>query len=159
MSLESVEAYFTKLGRQSELIYLNQSSATVAQAAEALGISQKEVAKTLGINIKGDYVLIVVKGDARLDNKKFKATFHTKAKMMDEQELLTYTSHPIGGVCPFGLKQPLPIYLDESLKQCEWVYPAAGSTNTAIKLRVTDLAELTQGTWVDVCRDSSGEAL
>lgn len=152
MSYDSVKEFFKQYDRDQDIIVLQESSATVALAAQALNITEGQVAKTLGFKIKDQYALIVTEGNARIDNHKYKAFFNAKAKMMSGEELLNITSHPIGGVCPFGLKEPLSIYLDVSLKQHEWVYPAAGAPNAAIKISVNDLAQYTGGLWINVCK-------
>lgn len=158
MSLESVKQFFKQYNRDEEIIILNDSSATVALAAQHLHIAEGQVAKTLGFNVKGEYILIVVEGTARIDNKKYRHTFKAKAKMMTPEELMEYTSHPVGGVCPFGLITSIPVYLDVTLKKHDDVYPAAGNMNAAIKISVNDLEQYTQGEWVDVCKDEETDA-
>lgn len=150
MSLESVKSFFKTSNRSETIIELSQSSATVDLAAKALGIQPEQVAKTLGFKQKEKFILIVMEGDARIDNHKYKSTFQVKAKMMTPEECLTMTSHPVGGVCPFGLPQPLEIFLDVSLQKHSYVYPAAGSANTAVKIAVNELQTLVNGNWVDV---------
>ncbi len=155
VSLESVRAFFKARHREHEIIVLDHSSATVADAARSLHIPEGQVAKTLGFNIKGSYALIVVEGDARISNRKYKDFFKAKAKMMTPDELLSETSHPVGGVCPFGLSTELPVYLDISLKKYETVFPAAGAINAAIEIQVNELEDLVDGEWVDVCEEHS----
>lgn len=127
-----------------------KDTSTVAKAAESLGVTQGEIAKSLLFKVKDSFVMIVMAGDKRLDNRKFKDTFHSKAKMPEVDEVLTVTGHPVGGVCPFGLKQPIPIYLDKSLQAYERVFPAAGETNAAVELEVDELKKITEAEWVDI---------
>jgi len=152
MSVESVRNFFKAKGIEDPVFELEESSATVDLAAKAIGVEPALIAKTLAIRLKEEDILIVTKGDARIDNKKFKGFFHTKAKMIDVEEVEQITGHPVGGVCPFGLKIDLKIYLDVSLKQFEYVYPAAGSKNSALKITPDDMLELTSAQWTDVCQ-------
>lgn len=153
MSLESVKKYFED-NKLSDLHILetDESTATVELAAKAHGVAPALIAKTMAFGLKDREVIIVTKGDARIDNRKFKDCFHEKASMLNHEEVLEITGHPVGGVCPFGLKNPLDIYLDISMKEFEYVYPAAGSTNSAVKITPDRLQEVTAGTWVDVCK-------
>jgi prolyl-tRNA editing enzyme YbaK/EbsC (Cys-tRNA(Pro) deacylase) len=151
MSLESVRNYFLDKGLPDPIIVLSQSSATVDLAAEALGVKPALIAKTLAFRLKDRDILVVTKGDARIDNRKYKDFFKTKAKMIDHDEVSNITGHPVGGVCPFGLKSDIDVYLDLSLKSFEYVYPAAGSVNTALKISPIEIEDLTQGEWIDVC--------
>jgi prolyl-tRNA editing enzyme YbaK/EbsC (Cys-tRNA(Pro) deacylase) len=151
MSLQSVRDFFAERRLAVEIIELEVSTATVALAAEAHGVEPGRIAKTLSFRLgDGRVVLLVASGDARVDNRKFKAVFG-KGKMLALEEVVALTGHPVGGVCPFGLAQPLPIYLDESLKKYEEVLPAAGATHSAVRITPAQLAEVTAGTWVDVC--------
>ena len=153
MSVELVKAYLKEKGITSPVMELEQSSATVELAAQALGVEGKRIAKTLSFHDpEREGMILVVAGDARIDNKKFKAQFHFKAKMLSHEEALELTGHPVGGVCPFALKKDLPVYLDESLKRFETVYPAAGSGNSAVEMTPEQIAEVTGGEWVDVCK-------
>ena len=153
MSLESVKKYFED-NRLMDLLILEtqESTATVELAAKAHGVEPALIAKTMAFGLKDREILIVTKGDARIDNRKFKDYFHEKASMLSYEEVLEVTGHPVGGVCPFGLKNPMDIYLDISMKEFEYVYPAAGSTNSAVKITPDRLQEVTGGTWVDVCK-------
>lgn len=153
MSLESVKKYFedNKL-TDLHIIETDESTATVELAAKAHGVAPALIAKTMAFGLKDRQILIVTKGDARIDNRKFKDCFHEKASMLNSEDVLNITGHPVGGVCPFGLKNPIDIYLDISLKEFEYVYPAAGSTNSAVKIAPDRLQEVTGGTWIDVCK-------
>ncbi len=152
MSIESVKNQFAQEGLDLKIIEFGESTATVELAAQAIGCEPAQIAKTMGFQLKDQAIVIVSKGDARIDNKKFKSTFATKAKMIRFEEVEEFTGHPAGGVCPFGLKDGVGIYLDESLKEFETVYPAGGTPNSAVKIGVTELASVTAGTWVDVCK-------
>lgn len=149
MSVDSV-AVFLKLNKKNIEILRFEDTSTVAKAADALGVTPGEIAKSLLFKVKDDFVMVLMAGDKRLDNKKFKEIFHSKAKMPESEEVSEATGHPVGGVCPFGLKNPIPVYLDYSLQAYSSVFPAAGASNTAIKLTVNELEELTKGQWVDV---------
>jgi prolyl-tRNA editing enzyme YbaK/EbsC (Cys-tRNA(Pro) deacylase) len=151
MSLQSVRDFFHSRDIQLPIIETEASTATVALAAEAHGVEPGRIAKTLAFRIAGDKViLLVASGVARVDNRKFKEAFG-KGKMLGPEEVVELTSHPVGGVCPFGLPQPLPIYLDHSLNNFDEVMPAAGSVNSAIRITPALLAAVTEGQWVDVC--------
>ncbi|HYE83022.1 MAG TPA: YbaK/EbsC family protein [Clostridia bacterium] len=153
MSLESVKRFFTENGYTDlHIVEASQSTATVELAAEAHGVQPALIAKTMAFGLKDREILIVTKGDARIDNRKYKDCFHEKATMLNHEEVLEITGHPVGGVCPFGLKNPMDIYLDVSMKEFEYVYPAAGSTNSAVKISPDRLQEVTGGTWIDVCK-------
>jgi Cys-tRNA(Pro) deacylase len=152
MSVESVKAYFQENDLSFEVLEFDASTETVDRAAEALGVPPALIAKTLAFKVKDRNVLVVTKGDARIDNRKFKEQFQTKAKMMSPDEVLEATGHPVGGVCPFGVKESTEIYLDESLRPFERVYPAAGSRNTCIEISPEEIARLTKASWVDVCK-------
>lgn len=152
MSLESVRAFFAEHAPDLSVIVTEQSSATVDLAAAAHGIEPAQIAKTICLRAGEQVMLIVAKGTARLDNRKFKDTFGTKPRMLGGEEVVELTSHPIGGVCPFGLPQPLPIYCDVSLKDFDVVVPAAGAINAAVRITPQRMAELTGATWVDVCQ-------
>lgn len=149
MSVESVAAFLEQSNKEIKILRFEDTS-TVSKAAEALGVTPGEIAKSLLFKVKDDFVMILMAGDKRLDNKKFKEIFNTKAKMPEASEVSEATGHPVGGVCPFGLIQPIPIYLDYSLQSYGQVFPAAGASNTALKINLDDLAELTEGQWVDV---------
>lgn len=153
MSLESVKNFFIKKGLNDPVFELKSSGATVELAAKTLHIEPEFVAKTLAFKLKDNTpILIVTRGDAKIDNKKYRDHFKTKAKMLDHDEVYEITGHPVGGVCPFGLKTNMNVYLDISLKDFEYVYPAAGSQNTALKISPHDMENLTNATWIDVCK-------
>jgi prolyl-tRNA editing enzyme YbaK/EbsC (Cys-tRNA(Pro) deacylase) len=151
MSLQSVRQFFADNAPEIDIIEMNQSTATVALAAAAHNVEPGQIAKTLSLKIKDEVVLVVAKGDARLDNKKLKSTFGAKARMLSSDEVVTITGHPVGGVCPFGLENPLAIYCDVSLKHYEEVLPAAGAIHSAVRISPQRMAELTQAKWIDVC--------
>ena len=152
MSLETVRAFLSASAPDIDIIETEMTSATVAQAAEAHGVDPAQIAKTICLRLDDAPILVVAGGLARLDNRKFKDTFGTKARLLNAEEVVEATSHPVGGVCPFGLPSPLRIYCDVSLKQFDVVVPAAGSTNSAVRIATDRLAELTKATWVDVCQ-------
>ena len=152
MSIKSVKEQFQKEQLPLEVIEMDTSTATVELAAEALGVEPGRIAKTMAIQTKEDNMLVLAKGDKRLDNKKFKKEFNSKGKFISSKELEEITGHPVGGVCPFGLKRDLDIYLDLSLKEYDYVYPAGGGPNTAVKIDVDYLEKITKGKWVDVCK-------
>ena len=152
MSLQSVREFFAKHAPDITIIELEQSTATVAQAAAAHQVEPGQIAKTLSLKIKDKAILVVAKGDARLDNKKLKETFGAKARMLSSDEVVILTGHPVGGVCPFGLENPLAVYCDVSLQQYEEVLPAAGGTHSAVRISPQRMASLTAATWVDVCQ-------
>jgi prolyl-tRNA editing enzyme YbaK/EbsC (Cys-tRNA(Pro) deacylase) len=151
MSLESVRAFFAEKAPDIAVIVSPQSSATVALAAEAYGVEPGRIAKTLSLRVGERVVLIVAAGTSRMDNKKVKTLFGVKPKMLGLDEVAEITGHEVGGVCPFGLKTPLPIYCDVSLQAFEEVVPAAGSTHSAVRITPSRMAELVGGEWVDVC--------
>ena len=151
MSLESVREFFLLHRLNLPIIELDVSTATVALAAEAHGVELGRIAKTLAFRLAdGRVVLLVASGDARIDNKKFKAVFG-RGKMLPPDEVVQVTGHPVGGVCPFGLAQPLPIYLDKSLQAYDAVLPAAGAVHSAVRIGPAQLAEVTGAEWVEVC--------
>ena len=151
MSLASVRAFFAEKAPDVAVIESHMSSATVALAAEAYGVEPARIAKTLSLRIGERVVLIVAAGTARLDNKKLKAQFGGKPKMLGLDDVAEITGHEVGGVCPFGLKTPLPIYCDISLRAFDEVVPAAGSTHSAVRMTPSRMAELVNAEWVDVC--------
>jgi Cys-tRNA(Pro) deacylase len=152
MTVESVRAYFRKKGLGCEIHEFGESIETVELAAQALGVEPELIAKTLALKARDRGVLVVTRGDARIDNRKFKDTFGVKAKMMSPEEVLEKTGHPVGGVCPFAIKEDMEIYLDESLRLFGKVYPAAGSKNSCIEITPQELCRITGAQWVDVCR-------
>jgi prolyl-tRNA editing enzyme YbaK/EbsC (Cys-tRNA(Pro) deacylase) len=153
MSLESVRAFFAEKAPDITVIESGQSSATVTLAAEAYGVEPARIAKTLSLRVGERVVLIVTSGTSRMDNKKVKALFGGKPKMLGLDEVAEITGHEVGGVCPFGLKAPLPVYCDISLRAFDVVVPAAGSTHSAVKITPSRLAELTSAEWIDVCQN------
>jgi prolyl-tRNA editing enzyme YbaK/EbsC (Cys-tRNA(Pro) deacylase) len=152
MSLESVRAFFAEQAPEIAVIESPMSSATVALAAQAYGVKPARIAKTLSLRIGERVVLIVAAGTSRMDNKKLKAVFGGKPKMLGLDEVAAITGHEVGGVCPFGLKTPLPVYCDVSLKAFDEVVPAAGSINSAVRIAPLRMAELVDAEWVDVCQ-------
>lgn len=153
MSLESVNKYFKENNLSLVVEETEKNTATVALAAEAFGIMEDEIAKTMGFLLKdGSSILILMKGTARVDNSKFKSYFKEKAVMIPFDRVEELTGHMPGGVCPFGLKSPLKIYLDETLKEFEIVYPAGGTPHSAVKISVDMLAEVTKGEWVSITK-------
>jgi prolyl-tRNA editing enzyme YbaK/EbsC (Cys-tRNA(Pro) deacylase) len=153
MSLESVRAFFAEKAPDITVIESPVSSATVALAAEAYGVEPGRIAKTLSLRVGERVVLIVASGTSRMDNKKVRTLFGSKPKMLGLDEVCDVTGHEIGGVCPFGLKTPLPIYCDVSLKAFDEVVPAAGSIHSAVRIAPSRMAELVAAEWVDVCQD------
>ncbi|WP_414165979.1 YbaK/EbsC family protein [Superficieibacter sp. BNK-5] len=151
MSLQSVRQFFADRAPDVEIIELSQSTATVALAAAAHRVEPGQIAKTLSLKIKDEVILVVAKGDARLDNKKLKSVFGAKARMLSSDEVVILTGHPVGGVCPFGLENPLAVYCDISLRQYQEVLPAAGAIHSAVRIAPERMAQLTDATWVDVC--------
>ena len=152
MSLESVREFFLARDLDLPILELAVSTATVELAAEAHGVEAGRIAKTLAFRLNdGAALLLVARGDARIDNRKFKDRFG-KGRMLPPDEVLVLTGHPPGGVCPFGLREPLPIFLDQSLQDFDEVLPAAGATNSAVRISPQRLAEITAAQWVDVCR-------
>lgn len=151
MSLESVRVFFAEKAPDIAVIESTKSSATVALAAEAYGVEPGRIAKTLSLRVGERVVLIVTSGTSRMDNKKVKALFGVKPKMLGLHEVADITGHEVGGVCPFGLRTPLPVYCDVSLKAFDTVVPAAGSTHSAVRITPEWMAELTSAEWVDVC--------
>jgi len=152
MSLETVRDFLARNAPDIEIIELGDSTATVALAAAGQGVEPGQISKTLSLKVQDRKFLVVTRGDARLDNKKAKAQFGGKVTMLGPDEVLAVTGHAVGGVCPFGLASPLPVYCDISLKDFEQVVPAAGSTHSAVKIAPARMAELVQAEWVDVCK-------
>jgi prolyl-tRNA editing enzyme YbaK/EbsC (Cys-tRNA(Pro) deacylase) len=151
MSLESVRAFFAEKAPDITVIESPVSSATVALAAEAYGVEPARIAKTLSLRVGERVILIVTSGTSRMDNKKVKALFGLKPKMLAPDEVAAITGHEVGGVCPFGMEAPLPIYCDVSLKAFDIVVPAAGSTHSAVRISPLRMAELVSAEWIDVC--------
>jgi prolyl-tRNA editing enzyme YbaK/EbsC (Cys-tRNA(Pro) deacylase) len=152
MSLESVRAWLTEHAPDLRLIEVEESTATVETAAKALGVEPGRIAKTLAVRAGDHLFLLCTRGDARLDNRKSKDEFGARPRMLGAEETLELTGHPVGGVCPFGLKTPLPVYLDVSLRNFDVVYPAGGSLNTSVEVPTERLFDLVAERWVDLCR-------
>ena len=160
MSAQSVRRWLDEHAPDLPVIEVEASTATVATAAGALGVEPGRIAKTLAVRAGDPVFLLVARGDARLDNRKCKDEFGARPRMLGPQETLEITGHPVGGVCPFGLKNPLPVYLDISLRAFDTVYPAGGSLNTSVKVSPDRLFDLVAERWVDLCRlpEESGGA-
>ena len=153
MSIEKGRAYFRTLGIEDRVLEFDVSSATVELAAKAVGVEGARIAKTLSFKTPEGCMLILAAGDARIDNRRFKEAFHMKAKMLTADEVLELVGHPVGGVCPFGCNEGVPVYLDESLKRFETVFPAVGSANSAIELTLDELFRYSKAIeWVNVCK-------
>lgn len=153
MAIEKVKEYFKQYKIEDKIIELTTSSATVKEAAESLGTEECRIAKTLSFIIEDKPILIVAAGDAKIDNSKYKSHFHTKAKMIPFEEVNTLIGHDVGGVCPFAINEGIDVYLDESLKRFDHVYPACGSSNSAIKLTIEELEKYSNyNNWIDVCK-------
>lgn len=153
MSIERVRAYFEKFGMEERIREFDTSSATVELAAAALHCEPQRIAKTLSFMVEGHAVLIVAAGDAKVDNRKYKERFGTKAKMLSPEEVEALVGHGVGGVCPFALKEGVDVYLDVSLKRFETVFPACGSSNSAIELTIPELEQYSgYAEWIDVCK-------
>lgn len=153
MAIERVKAYFNELGIENRIKEFDVSSATVELAAEALGCEGKRIAKSLSFMLEGKAILVVCAGDGKVDNAKYKARFGTKAKMLTPDEAVSLVGHAVGGVCPFAVNDGVDIYLDISLKRFETVFPACGSSNSAIELTIEELERYSNyNEWVDVCK-------
>lgn len=158
MSFERAKKYLEEKGYAERITVLGESTATVAQAAEALGVENGMIAKTMSFIKDGKAMLVLAEGNARIDNRKFKDTFGVKAKMIPFDSVEELVGHAPGGVCPFGINEDIPVYLDESLKNYETVYPAAGSDHSAVKLSVKELEIVSEAVgWVDVCKQAEKE--
>jgi prolyl-tRNA editing enzyme YbaK/EbsC (Cys-tRNA(Pro) deacylase) len=152
MSFESVRAWLSDHAPDLRLIEAHASTATVADAAETLGVAPGQIAKTLTVRVGAETFLLVARGDARLDNQKTKAAFGGRPRMLDAEETFALTGHVVGGVCPFGLATPLPVYVDVSLRDFDTVYPAGGSRNASVEVAPARLYELVGKGWVDICK-------
>ena len=153
MSIERAKAYFKKFGMENQILEFDVSSATVELAAQAVGCEPARICKSLSFKIEERTILILAAGDAKVDNKKYKAYFSSKAKMLSPEEVVERIGHSVGGVCPFGINDGVEVYLDDSMKRFEYVYPAAGSSNSAIKLTLPELEKYSNfKEWVDVCK-------
>ena len=153
MAIDKVREYLKQWGRDKDIMEFEVSSATVKLAAAALGVEPGRIAKTLTFKTEDRALLVVTAGDSKIDNSKYKAQFHNKAKMLSPDEVLEFTGHAVGGVCPFGIEQELEIYLDVSLKRFDTVFPACGSSNSAIELTCEELEQYIRCSgWIDVCK-------
>ncbi len=153
MSIEKARAHFRALGIEDRVQEFPVSSATVELAAQALGVAPERIAKTLAFQNGEGCILVLAAGDARVNNRKFKDRFSMKAKMLSPEDTLRLVGHPVGGVCPFGINDGIPVYLDESLRRFETVFPAVGSANSAIELNLDELFAYSHAEeWVDVCK-------
>lgn len=151
MSIEAVREFFDKNGYNVEIKLFDDTS-TVEKAAQSLGVTPGEIAKSILFKLKDRYIMVVTAGDKKIDNRKFKDTFKCKAKMASPDEVLEITGHPVGGVCPYGLKNDVDIFYDISLKNYDIVYPAAGDINAAVAITVGKIDDIVKGEWVDVCQ-------
>ncbi len=154
MAIDRVKNYLKKFGRDKDIMEFDTSSATVSDAATTIGCSMGEIAKTLSFLVNDKPVLVVMAGDKKVDNHKYKETFKTKAKMIPSEDLGVLVGHDAGGVCPFGVNEGVVVYLDVSLKEYKYLYPACGSSNSAIKLSLDELEELSSfKEWVDIAKE------
>ena len=154
MAIERVRTYFQKFGMEDKILEFDVSSATVELAAKAVGCAPERIAKTMSFELADGCILIVAAGDARIDNGKYKQTFHTKAKMVPADKVEEKIGHSVGGVCPFGINPGVKVYLDESLKRFETVYPAAGNDHSAVRLTIAELEDVAGACgWIDVCKE------
>lgn len=152
MSLTKAKEFLRQFNRDQDILEFAVSSATVELAAKALNCAPERIAKTLSFKINDHAIIIVTAGDMKIDNHKYKETFKTKAKMLPREQVLPTISHDVGGVCPFGINEGIAIYLDESLKRFDTVYPACGNSNSAIEITIDDLRNYIDASWVDVCK-------
>ena len=153
MAIDKVKEYFRQYNMENRILEFDVSSATVELAAQALGCEGKRIAKTLSFLVDDKVLLIVAAGDAKIDNPKYKATFSCKAKMLNYKQVEELVGHAVGGVCPFAIPEDVIVYLDESLKRFETVFPACGSSNSAIELTIAELEKYSNSKgWVDVCK-------
>lgn len=153
MAIEVVREYLKQWNADNRILEFPVSSATVELAAQAVGCEPARIAKTLSFLVEDHAVLIVTAGDRKVDNPKYKAIFHTKAKMLSPEQVTELVGHSVGGVCPFGVKEGVDIYLDESLRRFQTVYPAAGSSNSAIEVTMDELEKYSGSSkWIDVCK-------
>ena len=153
MAIEKVREYFKQFGIEDKIQELKNSSATVELAAKALNTEPARIAKSLSFKVEEKAILIICAGDVKIDNAKYKALFKAKAKMLTPDEVVEFIGHEIGGVCPFGINEGVNVYLDESLKRFRTVFPACGSSNSAIELTIPELEKYSNYTqWVDVCK-------
>ena len=155
MSIELAKEHLKKFNYENKIIEFSENTATVELAAIAVGCEPKQIAKTMSFDVNGKTILVLLAGDAKVDNSKYKQTFGAKAKMLSFDEVETRVGHRVGGVCPFGIKENIDVYLDCSLKRFDYVYPAAGNANSAVKLTLQELENCSgYKTWVDVSKIS-----
>ena len=153
MAIEKVKKYFEGLGESSRIMEFDESTATVEQAAKAVGCEPGNIAKTISLLVNDKPILILLAGDVKIDNHKFKDTFHTKTKMIPVADVENYIGHAVGGVCPFAVNEGVPVYLDTSLKKFDMIYPAAGNEHSAVKLKLDELEGFIKSAgWVDVSK-------
>lgn len=154
MSIEKVREYFKQYNREGDILEMDSSTATVELAAQALGTAPARIAKSLSFQDNESAMIIVVAGDAKIDNKKFKSEFGFKAKMLSPEDAIRFTGHAVGGVCPFALPKDVKVFLDESMKRFETMFPACGSSNSAIELTLEELEKYSNIIkWIDVCKN------
>ena len=160
MSIEKVKEYLKQFGKENDIKEMGESTATVPLAAQALGVIEARIAKSLSLKKDDNAIIIVVAGDAKIDNRKYKDKFGVKAKMLKFDEALEFTGHAVGGVCPFALPEDVKVYLDDSMKRFDTVFPACGSANSAIELTMEELERYASNFsgWVDVCKLPQEEA-
>jgi len=151
VSVESVREFFTTRNLPDPITIISESGATVDLAAKILGVNPELIAKTLAFRLKDKDILIVTSGNKKIDNRKYRDYFKTKAKMLNHEEVFEITGHPVGGVCPFGLKTNIDIYIDMSLKDFDYVYPAAGSAYSIMKISPGEMQKLTNASWANIC--------
>lgn len=159
MSLQSVRNFLSEHAPDLRIVEKPMSTATVAEAARAHGVEPAQIAKTLSLRLQDEVILLVMGGDAKIDNRKFKARFNTKAKMLNADEVVELTGHPVGGVCPFGLPGPMKVFADESLRKFDVVIPAAGAANAALRIAPDRLVRLVNAEWVDVAQPPAGSGV
>lgn len=152
--MNKVEEFFQKSGWSFQIQYLPQSTATVQLAAQALCVPPERIAKTLALQLKNSFIVIVFAGTSRIDNQKYKKQFGVKPKMISHSDTLEHIGHPVGGVCPFALPDNIAVYLDESLLAFDYIYPAAGTDNSAVKMTPQELQQVTSATWVHVSQSN-----
>ena len=153
MSLEKAKEHLKKYGLEDKIMQFNVSTATVSEAAKAVNCNEKEIVKTLAFIVNNSPILIAIAGDAKIDNSKYRAEFHTKAKMIPLEKVEDLIGHKVGGVCPFGIKENVEVYLDNSLKRFTTIYPACGTPNSAVKLSLNELEQTSNyKKWIDVCK-------
>lgn len=158
MSIENARNHLKKYGKDGDIIEFSSSSATVKEAAADLNTEEGRIAKSMSFMLSSGPVVILAAGDEKIDNRKFKDTFHEKARMIGPDQVEEIIGHPVGGVCPFGVKDGVTVYLDQSLRRFNHVYPAAGSRNSAIKLTIPELEETSEyKSWVDVTKLPEGQ--